>query len=185
MGSTGFAGYIAFGVFLGTSVGNSSWVDFPNAHGPRNLVIAVAVVGGASAAFKLFLSLVNKVVINRILILWAIVIVFECAVAITAFVYPLTILASIDEHWDDPTFDKPRLTVEGQFTCCGFGWYDSERTCGFRKSSNVETKSCKAALAGSIEEYGNTIGFAVIGMAGAEIVMMLLVCWSSFCVTFD
>jgi hypothetical protein len=171
----GFSSLIVFGIFLAVDTGRESWNDFPGANGPRILAIAGSVVVGASTVLNIFFIMWGKGLITPILIVCGIMTVFACVVAITAFVYPLMILASVDEHWNDPTFDKPRLAVEGEFNCCGFAWYDSERTCGFWTSSNVDPNSCKAALAGSLETYANTIGFAAIGVAGSHIFAMLVV----------
>jgi hypothetical protein len=181
-------GLFGFGLSLGLSTLNFSWRDFPGVRVPANLAIAVAVVAMVADAFAIFAICAysgHKGLIFASLILCGIVAVFEFVVAITAFVYPLTILASIDEHWDDLAFNESRFAVEVEFECCGFGWYDDERTCGFTKSSNVETKSCKSALAGSIEKYGNTMGFGTIGMVGAEIVFLLFVYCYRFVVTCD
>jgi hypothetical protein len=185
MGPGAIAGITQFIIYLSTSARDFSWVDFPSATLPVNFAVAVTAVALASSIFAIGVLCEKKRLNNLILIVCAIVTVFECVVAITAFVYPLTILASVDEHWDDLAFNEARLGVEAEFECCGFGWYDSERTCGFTKSSNVETKACRPALAGSIEKYGNAIGFPMMGMAGAEIFFMLLVYSYRFVMTSD
>lgn len=163
---------------------DADWSSISTKNLPFVFILVAMALAVVTSVIGLIMICCKKQCLNiTYLVLLIIVILFEVAVIVLAFVYSDDILNSIEDHWLDDSVNSTRRIFEEQFNCCGFNdtmlvLEQLGGVCG----SKTATVNCYKAIEDSVNKNMKQLQIAIIVMCVVEIILLIsaiyLVCSS-------